>query len=209
MAVKISVLTPTIRPQYLHITEESLEKQTFGDFEWLVEEGNPEDGFTLPSDLNKLLKRAKGKTIVMLQDCISIDEFVLEDIAALPKCRYYTYPVAKGGKWDWRQNNNGKITPNMWEADFASGPLEGFYKIGGYDEEFNKGWSWENVEVAWRLQAAGYKFYCNPSISGQAIDHDKETKHPFRDVRENNDKRAEETRYKASRGEYKLNYLMV
>jgi hypothetical protein len=106
-------------------------------------------------------------------------------------------------------HHSGKITPNQWEADFACGPRQGFFDVGGYDEEFNQGWSWENVEIAWRLQAAGYKFYCDSSISGQAIDHDKEMEHPFRDKRENNDKRAEETRHKASHGDYKLNYLMV
>lgn len=143
----------------------------------------------------------------MLQDCISIDEFVLEDIAELKSKHLYTFPVSKGGKWDWREKNNGTITPNMWEADFAAAPRQAFFDVGGYDEAFNNGWSWENVEIAWRMQAAGYKFYCEPSICGEAIDHDKELEHPFRDKLPNNDKRAEETRREASRGKFKLNYL--
>lgn len=175
-----------------------------------MEKGNPNNGFSLPSDLNKLLKRAKGERIVMLQDCIHIDEFTLEDINNLPN-KFYTFPVGKqrgeSVHWDWRVMNNGKVTPNMWEADFACGPLQGFYDVGGYDEDFNNGWSWENVEIAWRLQAAGYKFYCEPSITGVAIDHDKEIEHPFRDKLENNDKRAEATRARASRGDFKLSYL--
>lgn len=146
----------------------------------------------------------------MLQDCIEVDKFVLDDISRLSD-DFYTFPVGKKDNnsvhWDWRTNRNGKITPNEWEADFACGPKEGFFTVGGYDESFSVGWSWENVEIAWRLQAAGYKFYCEPSIHGVAIDHDKEVAHPFRHKRENNDKRAEETRYRASRGEFKLNYL--
>lgn len=143
----------------------------------------------------------------MLQDCIDIDEFALEDIDRLEN-KFYTFPVIKDGKTDWRVNRTGTITPNMWEADFACGPTQGFYDVGGYDEEFNKGWSWENVEIAWRLQAAGYKFYCEPSIVGYAIDHDAEIEHPFRNKLGNNDKRAEETRHRASRGDYKLDYVV-
>lgn len=212
MSIKLSVLTPTIRPQYLKLTEKALEKQTHQKFEWLVEKGNPSKGFTLPSDLNKLLKRATGDVVVMLQDCIEIDEFALADIAKLDHKHFYTFPVGKRDgdsvHWDWRASNNGKITPNMWEADFGCGPLQGFYDVGGYDEDFNNGWSWENVEIAWRLQAAGYKFYCEPSITGIAIDHDKEIEHPFRNKKENNDKRAEATRKRASRGDYKLTYVV-
>jgi len=203
----LSVLTPTIRPDYLHVTEKALKQQTNSDFEWLVEEGDPTQGFSLPSDLNKLLKQAKGERVVMLQDCISIEPDTLERINALPN-EFYTFPVVKNGKTDWRVSNNGQVTPNMWEADFACGPLQGFYDVGGYDEDFNNGWSWENVEIAWRLQAAGHKFYCEPSIIGQAIDHDKEITHPFRDKLPNNDKRAEATRRKASRGDFKLSFVV-
>ena len=35
---KITVVTATIRPQYLNLTYECLKKQTFKDFEWLREE---------------------------------------------------------------------------------------------------------------------------------------------------------------------------
>ena len=143
----------------------------------------------------------------MLQDCISIDSETLTKINALPN-DFYTFPVVKDGKEDWRTSRDGEVTPNMWEADFAAGPIQGFYDVGGYDEDFNNGWSWENVEIAWRIQAAGYKFYCDSSIIGNAIDHDAETDHPFRDKLENNDRRAEATRKRAAHGDYKLHYVV-
>lgn len=208
----ITVITPSIRPQYLGITQECLEAQTFQDFEWLVEIGLRPRGFTLPSDLNRMLRRAKGDRVVMLQDCIHILPNTLEKIAMLPN-EFTTFPVGKvvhlgdEPKWDWRAHKTWEVQPHQWEADFAMAPLKAFYDIGGYDEEFNKGWSWDNVEVGWRASAAGYKFYCNHSIKGIAIDHDALTPNPFRGTRENNDHRANQTRTKAEHGMYKLDYI--
>ena len=208
----ISVITPSIRPQYLNITQECLEAQTFQDFEWLVEIGLRHRGFMLPTDMNKMLRRAKGDRVVMLQDCIHILPNALEKIASMPN-EFTTFPVGKvkelgqEPQWDWRASRTGKIHPHEWEADLASAPTQAFFDIGGYDEEFNKGWSWDNVEVGWRAQAAGYTFRCDNTVRGIAIDHDALTPNPFRNKLENNDRRANETRIKAEHGIYKLGYI--
>lgn len=167
----------------------------------------------LPTDLNKMLRRARGERIVMLQDCIKIEPNALAEIDNLPN-QMITFPVGQVMKhgdepeWDWRVYREHEIQPHQWEADFASAPRQAFFDVGGYDEEFNRGWSWDNVEVAWRIAATQrYTFSCIPYIKGVALSHDKIVENPFRNKRENNDKRAGETRRKAERGEYKLNYL--
>lgn len=214
METRLTVITPSIRPQYLDLTQRCLEEQTYQDFEWLTQVGLRNRGFTLPSDFNMMLRRAKGDIIVILQDCITIPPDTLANIASLDHTkRAYTYPIQKeGGTYDWRKYRHvalGKdeITGNMWEIDLASAPRSLFFDVGGFDEEFNKGWSWENVEVAWRAAAAGYKFYCSQATEGTAIDHDKAIEHPYRNKRENNDKRANETARRAERGHFKLDYL--
>ena len=109
--LKISVITPTIRPQYLNITKQCLEEQTFSDFEWLIEPGLTRWGYTLPKDWNKLLKRCQGEIIVMLQDCIKVDKDFLQrvyDLHTQSPDTLFTYPVGKvndlseNPKWDWR-----------------------------------------------------------------------------------------------------------
>jgi hypothetical protein len=208
----LSLVVPSIRPEYLYITQEALEKQTFTDFEVLVEMGLRNRGFTLPTDLNKMLRRAKGERIVMLQDCITIEPDALERINNLPN-EMYTFPVGQVMKfgdapqWDWRKETTGEVPAHAWEADFACGPTQAFFDVGGYDEVFCNGWSWDNVEIGWRIAATGRKILCDPSICGVALKHDSLREHPFRNKLVNNDKRAEETRRKASRGEYKLDYL--
>ena len=216
--LKISVITPTIRPQYLDITKKCLEEQTFSDFEWLIEPGLTRWGYTLPKDWNKLLKRCQGEIIVMLQDCIKVDKDFLQrvcDLHTQSPDTLFTYPVGKvndfseNPKWDWRHFfDRREIKPFEWEIDLGSAPKQAFYDVGGFDEEFCNGWSWENCEIAYRINATGkYKFEVEPKIEGIAIDHDVKQSDSFRNKLPNNDKRARETEMKANRGDYKLHYL--
>lgn len=84
---KISVVTPSIRPGGLALTQATLAKQTFRDFEWLI--GSPFDPempearwikdeftgglWTLNRMQTKLSQEAKGELIVFLQDYIWVN----------------------------------------------------------------------------------------------------------------------------------------
>lgn len=207
---KVSVLTPSIRPEGLKVVQKSLERQTFKDFEWLVEIGLPARGCDLSASLNRMLKRAKGDRIVMLQDYIKIEDDALEKVAQ--HSDFVTYPVGKTldwnvVTWDWRDAGEFREIEYMhWEADWASAPRQAFFDIGGYNEKFDEGWSWENVDVAYRAEKMGYKFYCDPSVRAIAYDHDAKIEHPFRGKNENQSL-AEMTKGLADEGVVKLDYL--
>lgn len=213
--IKISVLTPSIRPQYLGLTYECLKKQTYKNFEWLIEVDMPSDKFLLPQALNKMLARAQGDIIVMLQDCIEVDEHFLQHVVDTYQGDFVTYPLGKRDgesiHWDWRKSSLRQekeyINPWEWEADIAVAPRQAFFDIGGYDEAFCDGWSWDNVEVAHRAHAAGYKFRCDNRVCGIALDHDAIAPHPFRNILPNNDARARTTKILADAGDYVLTYL--
>lgn len=218
--MKLSVITPSIRPHYLDITQKCLERQTHQDFEWHVVVGLRNKGFALPTDWNRLLRMCTSDVVVLLQDCIHIPDDALERIAELDHTMTaYTFPVGKVKKiedtpaWDWRKDTakarNTDILPGPahWEADFASAPRSMFYDVGGFDEEFNDGWSWENVEIAYRAAKAGYTFKVSTVTSGVAIDHDALEENPFRNKKRNNDWRADNTRRSADMGEWKLDFL--
>ncbi len=214
-STRISVITCTIRKEYLGITKNCLEKQTYpkDKWEWITEIEEPGVDFGLPRAMNRALKRCKGEITVHLQDCISIPDNFLQYISDNYKGDFVTYPLGKqqsdngGIEWDWRKNNNREIQPFEWEADLASAPLKAFYNIGGYDEAFCDGWSWDNVEVGYRAKAAGYNFRCDNAVSGIAIDHDKIVEHPFRGKLKNNDWRARNTEVLCRIGDYKKEYL--
>src|SRR3990167_2610019 len=100
----ISVITPSIRPQFLDITQRCLQEQTFRDFEWLVDIDFTDRGFLLPKAMNRLIKRANGKIIVILQDCISIPPHFLDYVKnTWDPIVFKTFPVSKDKKFDWRK----------------------------------------------------------------------------------------------------------
>ena len=213
---KISVITPTIRVEGLKVVHDSLLNQTFDSWEWLIEVGNGKE-MTLNKDMNKMLRRAKGELIISLQDYIKIPNKVgLESFwnyYQSDKKRLVTSPVGKtldweNVEWDWRANGvPRKIEPPELELDWAAIPLQAFYDVGGFDEDFDRGWSWDNVNLSLRMKEAGYSFMVNPCNRVMAYDHDKVIEHPFRDKIPNNDVLSEIKRDDIEKGNWKLEYL--
>jgi len=190
--MKISVITPSIRPEGLKIVQQSLEKQTFQDFEWLTEIGIPGRGHDLNAAYNRALRRARGELIVSLQDFIKAPPQYLQkfwDTYQKEKTVFWTAPVGKvnnleyTGKiiWDWRAFADAAVDWKCWEIDSGAAPLSALRQIGGFDEELDGFWSCDNLNVGCRADIAGFKvknLLDNPVI---AYDHDAHIAHPFRE----------------------------
>lgn len=194
--MKISVVTPSIRPLGLDIVRTGLLTQTFKDFEWLTEI-NTSGKHDLNAAYNRMLKRAQGKLIVSLQDYILIKPDYLQKWWEAYKTFPDTFMTAPVGKvdnlnyslpaqWDWRAWKNDKRANirecnwDCWEIDSGCAPLKCLKAIGGFDEALDGHWSADNVNVGCRAQLAGYEFKClfnNPAL---AYDHDAFISHPFR-----------------------------
>lgn len=174
-----------------------LEEQTLQDFEWLVEVGLTNRGHDLNQAFNKMIRRAKGELIVFYEDYTKIRPDGLERFWKAYQENpgtLFTAPLGKVDawdeqpRWDWRAWTKepvvGDYTDCRWqtcELDWGAIPKAILYDIGGFDEELDKHWSCDNVNVGKRADLAGYKFKCvftNPAV---AIDHDKIMEHPFRD----------------------------
>lgn len=194
--MKISVLTPSIRPAGLEITRQCLLQQTFKDFEWLTDI-NWTGKHDLSASYNRMLRRAKGELVVSLQDYIKVLPNYLEKWWQCYQENPDTFLTAPVGKvdnlnftgkavWDWRSYRNDE-TKNIrenswdcWEIDSGAAPLKALVEIGGFDEATDNHWSCDNVNVGCRAELAGYKFKClfdNPAL---AYDHDAFIHHPFR-----------------------------
>lgn len=195
--IKITVISPSIRPEGLLITQKCLAEQTFTEFEWLTEIGLKKE-HDLNKALNRMLKRAKGELIVILQDYIRVPPNYLQkwwDAFKLHPDTFFTAPVGKVKSldykgevaWDWRawteKDQMGDFMPgkwNCWEIDSGAAPLAALKKIGGFDEELDRYWSCDNLNVGCRAEIEGYKFlnyFKNPAV---AFDHDAFMPHPFR-----------------------------
>lgn len=185
---KISVISPSIRPQGLQTTFRTLQAQTFKDFEWLPMLSAPGEKPDLCRQMNAALKLATGEIIVFLQDHIEIDPEALQGIWALYEMNptvCFTFPVGKKDgdevKWDWRpywcNENTPKIEPQRFEIDFAMAPRVFMLP---FDERYDSGFGWENVEVAYRMAKQGTQFAVEDCIRGVAFDHDKAEPHPYK-----------------------------
>lgn len=188
--MRISVLTPSVRPQGLSITQQSLAAQTFTDFEWLVEI-NQTGKHDLNAAYNRMLRRAQGVLVVSLQDFIKAPPDYLQkfwEYYIEHPCTFVTAPVGKvpnldyqpPAKWDWRAYADAKPDYKCWEIDSGAAPLAALKEIGGFDEYLDQFWSFDNVSVGKRAHLAGYDFvnlFSNPAI---AYDHDTFIPHPFR-----------------------------
>lgn len=134
-----------------------------------------------------MLKRANGELIISLQDYIKISDDGLEkfwNAYQENKSTCFTAPVGKTLDWkevtyDWR-DSHADCDWVRWEIDWAAAPKEMFYNIGGFDEELDKYWSSDNVNVGYRAYLHGYEFKNLRDNKAVAFDHDKTIEHPFR-----------------------------
>jgi glycosyltransferase involved in cell wall biosynthesis len=192
---KITVITPSIRPEGLKVTFNTLREQTFQDFEWLTRMSLPGDKSDLCYQMNQAIREANGELIVFLQDYIEIgkdglqriwDRYQAEKAAYQYVC--WTMPVGKKdmdnpGKvtWDWRSygEEQEEITFERWEIDWGAAPRAAFAEEE-FAEEYDAGFGWENVDLAYRLMKNGWKFKVDRYNEAEATDHDKMFVHPYK-----------------------------
>lgn len=188
--MRISILTPTIRgKEGLAPNAESIASFNFNpnEFEWITEEsdGSVHD---LNAAFNRMLKKAKGELIVFMEDYTKATTEGLNkfwDGYQKEPNVFWTAPLGKTDdwqniRWDWRAYQDAtETTYNCWEIDWGAAPKKALFEIGGFDEELDKYWSSDNVNVGYRAYLNGYKFknmFDNPAM---AFDHNKVMEHPF------------------------------
>jgi len=190
---KISVITPSIRPKGLEVTRQTLENQTFTDFEWIKRLSVPGEKSDLCYQMNQAFEEAKGELIVFLQDYIKIGPDGLQkawDFYQTFPDAAVTMPVGKilnegdEVKWDWRsywekEHSSLTIDYHRWEIDWGMIP-RGLLHEETFFERYDEGFGWENVDLAYRLHFKGVKFMLSPFNPGVAIDHDKLEIHPYK-----------------------------
>ena len=187
--MRVSVVTPTIRPEGLLDVQQSLERQTLTDFEWLVEVGVTSHGNDLNRAYNRMLRRATGSLVVSIQDYTMFGDSLLEELYRSHEENpsiWYTVDVAHTDgivtEYDWRHYRKGEDINFMeYELCVGSFPLVGMRQIGGFDEELDElTWGFDNVNVGFRAKRAGFPLKVHPTAEAVQYKHDLTTEHPFR-----------------------------
>lgn len=198
--MKVSILTVTKRNGWLPLAVKSLREQTYKRFEWVivyepdVEVGTIEgiDNFkwasappktrhsNLNASLNEGLRNCAGDYVVFYQDFIQLEADTVGKL--LNHCVktggfITTATINPDGQHDDRYTGVGGLRqcrPEQWETNVAIAPMEALKKLGGFYEELDNGWSWDNVNVAQRAEMLGYEFFIDESIQPQLMYHPKE-----------------------------------
>lgn len=194
----ISVITPSIRPRGLEQTFKTLQNQSV-DFEWLPRLSTVKSKPDLCYQMNQAIREAKGELIVFLQDWIKIRpdglQLMWDYYKANPNTAV-TCPVGKvdtveelvnanfakdGIRWDWRIEKEWEVEYHHWEIDWGFASKDAIIKAGMFFEErYDDGFGWENVDLAYRMMKQGVKFKCFPRNIAIAFDHDKNERHPYK-----------------------------
>lgn len=157
---------------------------------WVVDDFKG-GAWTLNRIYNKLLKKAKGELIVSYQDYIWITPLGLEkfwvaykktggcitgvghiysdlDELGKPVNRVWTDPRVRDD-----QGSFYECYPQDWELNWCCAPRKAFFDIGGFDEEMDKFYGMDNVDIARRLDKAGYKFYIDQTNECRGLKHER------------------------------------
>lgn len=145
--MKISVVTPSVRPELLAIVEKCLARQTTQDYEWLVcsprnykfgewikePPKKPGDYYSLNKAMNALFKAVKGQLVVQITDGIWFEPDTLEKLWT----HYETNPKACIGAVGHQYDDiaNGKPEHLVWSDPRVRTDQGSFWEINPQDFE--------------------------------------------------------------------------
>jgi len=230
MPSTVDVLTVSKRKGWEQLASECMLNQTMHPRKWIVvheddlewpAEPKPEIikaplkkyHSNLNASLNEGLRHCTAEYVLFYQDFIELQPNTIEKLvkaAEETKGFVTTATINPDGNHDDRYTGLDDIRliyPEQWETNVAIAPLKALRELGGFDEEYDKGWSWDNCSVAVRADMLGYNFYIDESIKPKLHFHVKE---PDADpTLELNDVRHEMSMamIRAGKKPIKLNYL--
>jgi len=189
---KISVITPTARgKEAIELVERALKRQTFRDFEWIVQKKAkkqlPGDVWSLNKDYNKAIRKANGELIVSWQDWTFADPDALEKFWRHYEKDNKVIVSGVGNKYkddtwmaqtwqDPRQNNKYGSYYGCYfmdiEWNFAALPRKALYAVGGFDEWLDQYYGMDGYSVNDRLNmVGGWDFRLDQTNKSYSLEH--------------------------------------
>jgi len=190
-----SVVEQTKRPpNWIIITEKKgfdYRNQQIGIFRYKYATGNPTlrlfdappkiRASNLNASLNEGLRHVYTDYVIFYQDFIELQPDCFEKLLDLVDERTFVTTCTPNydGSDDGRYTGVDKprrCRPEEWEANVAIAPMKIIRELGGFDEEYDNGWSWDNVNIAQRAAMLGARFIIDESNRPTLLDHEQTSK---------------------------------
>lgn len=146
----------------------------------LVQAPIPKRVSNLSASDNEGLRACTGKYVMFYQDFIILEDDCMEKLVKLAKPDLFLTTLTRNVEGDeedprytW-QDEVRECHAVEWEENVSMAPLKAFKELGGYDEEYDNGWAWNNCNVAERADMLGYRFLLDETNRPQLIFHVKE-----------------------------------
>jgi hypothetical protein len=136
----------------------------------------------LNASLNKGLRFCQTDVVIFYQDLIILQDNCFRDLVDLSMANDYAFvgTVTKNPPDEHDDMRYLKVDclrpcmPEEWEANVGLAPMAIIQELGGFDEEYDNGWSWDNVNIAERAAMLGCKFFLDEANRPQLLSHSKE-----------------------------------
>lgn len=194
--MSFTVLTVTKRTGWEETAIQSIWKQTLQPDRWIVITENELEEIpgaevykappkTQASNLNKStnagLKLIDTEYVIFYQDFIELPPDCFEKLIALatPTTFVTTCTPKYDGSDDGRYHGLDvprTCWPEEWEANVGLAPMQMLRDIGGFWNELDKGWSWDNVDVAGRAAMIGADFIIDETNRPKLLNHEQTSK---------------------------------
>lgn len=134
----------------------------------------------LNASLNEGLRHITSQFVIFYQDFIDLPSDCFEKLLDLVDDETFvtTATINDDGTMDGRYlkvDAPHECRAEEWEANIAIAPMKVIRELGGFDESYDEGWSWDNVNLAERAEILGCKFIIDESNKPQLLKHDKVT----------------------------------
>lgn len=181
-----SILTVSKREGWYDAAAEQVRAQTISPEDWIiVQEGVTAPKPIRPSNLNRSLnsglKLIKSDYVIFYQDFIELPLDCFEKLLNLADERTFVTTCTPNydGSDDTRYlgvDGPRPCRPEEWETNVAIAPMKALRELGGFNEEYDNGWSWDNVNVAERAAMLGYRFIIDESNRPKLLPHEQTSK---------------------------------
>lgn len=184
---KFSILTVSKRDGWQRRAKAQVKKQTIQPEDWIIiQEGvnapPKKRASNLNASLNAGLKQIKTPYVIFYQDFIDLPPDCFEKLLALANQTTFVTTLTKndGDKLEDPRylgvDGPRPCLPAEWEANVSIAPMKALKELGGFNEELDDGWSWDNVNVAERADILGYEFILDESNRPQLLGHEETSK---------------------------------